>query len=293
MARRMHDGGRSSRHFRHTLVEAYHRVPHAAASAVFAQAPSSSILYYRTDAFARGAMAALPALNSAWLEGRTRPIALLVGFAIVAILALFVASAALLNDQRHRKRSAIDDEELFTTTPLPMPKEELARLKRQSPHAFSGVRLPRWLQIGSILAALVVTYAVAQRIQPADGRNGTDNRGQLVLRGGAADRTRGDDTNDSPEDLDLTPASAPAFAFRVREWVASNGGCAGLMEVTKGEPRSWNLTARVHDGRGQLMDTAHARVSALTEGEVVEFRFPRVACDRIGAWEVRGAPRTP
>jgi len=108
----------------------------------------------------------------------------------------------------------------------------------------------------------------------------------------AADRTP-DDTNDSPEDLDLRPDSAPAFAFRVRDWVASNGGCAGLLEVTKGEPRSWNLTARVHDGQGQLMDTARTRVSSLNEGDVVEFKFPRVECDRIGAWEVRGTRRTP
>jgi hypothetical protein len=261
-------------------------------SAVFARTPSRSILSYRTDAFARGAIVVLPALDSRWLEGRARPIALLVGFAIVAILALLVASAALLKGQRQRGRNAIDDEELFTTTPLPMPKEELARLKRQSPYAFSGLRIPRWLQVGSILTALVVTYSVAQRIRPSDGRKGNDDTGRSVLRVGAADRTP-DDTNDSPEDLDLTPDSAPAFAFRVRDWVASNGGCAGLLEVTKGEPRSWNLTARVHNGQGQLMDTARARVASLNAGDVVKFTFPKVDCDRIGAWEVRGIRREP
>src|SRR4051812_16328605 len=121
MARRMHDGRVS--HLgtfavpvpRGIIVRRTH-----SASLVFAQAPTSSILYYRTDAFARGAMVVLPALNSGWLDGRARPIALLVGFAIVAMLALFVASAALRKDQRHRRRNAIDDEELFTTTPLPV-----------------------------------------------------------------------------------------------------------------------------------------------------------------------------
>jgi len=263
------------------------------ASPFFAQAPDLANLAYRTDAFARGAIAVLPALNSGWVDGRARPIALLVGFAIVAMLALLVASAALVKDQRHRRRNTIDDEELFTTTPLPVSKEELARMRRPSPHTFSGVKLPRWLQVGSILTALVITYAVAQRIQPADGRKGTSISRQSVLRVEAADRTPRGDAADSPEDLDLTPASAPAFAFRVREWVANNGGCTGLLEVTKGEPRSWYLTARVHDGQGQLMDTAHARVSSLTAGEVVEFRFPRVDCDSIGAWEVRGAPPAP
>jgi hypothetical protein len=262
------------------------------ASAVFAGTPSPSILSHRTDALARGAIVVLPALDSGWLEGRARPIALLVGFAIIAMVALLVASAARLKDQRQRGRNAIDDEELFTSTPLPMSKEELARHERQTPYAFSGLTIPRWLQVGSILTALVITYAVAQRIQPAGGRRGKSDSGRSVLRAGAEDRTA-DDTNDSPENLDLTPDSVPAFAFRVRDWVASNGGCAGLLEVTKGEPRSWNLTARVHDGQGTLMDTARARVSSLNAGDVVEFKFPRVECDRIGAWEVRGARSTP
>ena len=260
------------------------------ASADTARTRSSTTLPIPTDAFSRGAIVILPALDSRWVEGRARPIILLVGFAVIAIVALLVAGAALLNKQR--PRSAIDDEELFTTTPLPMPKEELARLRRNPPHhAFGGVKLPRWLQVGSILAALAITYVVAQRTRPAEQATGTD-RLPSALRVGSADRAR-EDSNDSPEDLDLAPDSAPAFAFRVRDWVASNGGCAGLLEVTKGEPRPWNLTARVHDGQGQLVDTARARVASLTEGEVVEFRFPTVDCDRIGAWEVRGARREP
>ena len=88
-------------------------------------------------------MVVLPALDSRWLEGPARPIALVVGFAIIAIIALFVASAAMLKGQRQRGSNALDDEELFTTTPLPMAKEELARLKRQTPYAFSGVGIPR------------------------------------------------------------------------------------------------------------------------------------------------------
>jgi hypothetical protein len=39
------------------------------------------------------------------------------------------------------------------------------------------------------------------------------------------------------------------------------------------------------------MDTSRARVASLREGDVVEFKFPKVDCDQIGAWEVRGARR--
>ena len=254
---------------------------------------SSRTLHSRSDAFARGAVVLLPALDSRWFEGRGRPIVLLVAFAVVAIIALLVASAAHLHGQRPRSRKAIDDEELFITTPLPMPNEEMARLARQSPHyAFTGLKLPRWVQAGSLLAALAITWMVAQRIQPGDGSGNTDTGRPPATAGSAASRTP-NDVSDSPEDLDLAPDSSPAFAFRVRDWVARGAGCAGLLEVTKGEPRAWNLTARVHDGRGQLMGTARARVAALREGDVVEFTFPKANCDRIGAWEVRGTPRDP
>ena len=67
----------------------------------------------------------------------------------------------------------------------------------------------------------------------------------------------------------------------------------GRLEVTKGESSSWSLTARVHDDHGQLLDSARTRVSTLRKGDVVEFRFARAACDRIGAWDVRGDRRTP
>ena len=250
-------------------------------------------MHSRSDAFARGAVVLLPALDSRWFEGRGRPIMLLVAFAVVAIIALLVASAAHFHGQRPRSRKAIDDEELFTAAPLPIPKEEMARLARQSPHyAFTGLKLPRWVQAGSLLAALAITWMVAQRIQPGDGSGNTDTGRSPAMTGGAACRTP-NEVSDSPEDLDLAPDSSPAFAFRVRNWVARGAGCAGLLEVTKGEPRAWNLTARVHDGRGQLMGTARARVAALREGDVVEFTFLRTDCDRIGAWEVRGTPRDP
>ena len=146
------------------------------------------------------------------------------------------------------------------------------------------------MQAGTLLAALAITWVVAQRIGPANGN------ARLVAdseRAAPAGRAR-DDAEASPEDLDLAPDSSPAFAFRVRDWVArSGGGCAGRLEVTKGAASAWSLTARVHDGKGQLIDTARTRVPALREGEVVEFSFPRADCDRIGAWDVRGARHKP
>lgn len=231
----------------------------------------------------------LPALDPAWLPqtGAGRQIVILVALAAVAVVALLVAGAAFLKDQRRSRKSG-GDEELFTTTPLPMSKAELARLSSHSPqHAFTGLRIPRWVQAGSLLAALGITWMVAQRIQPGD-------RGSESARHTAHSATvaNHDLADDSPEDLDLAPDSNPAFAFRVRDWVARDGGgCAGRLEVMKGEPSAWSLTARVHDGKGQLIDTARANVGELREGQVVEFTFPRADCDRIGAWDVRGARR--
>jgi hypothetical protein len=241
-----------------------------------------------------GAAVLVPGLDAGWLSlsGRARSIALLVGLAALAILALLIASAA--HRSRHRERSRrIDDEELFTTTPLPMPEEQLARLSREAPHdAFSGLRLPRWLQVASLVIALGTTWIVAQRMRPASGRAAPSDDTARVggVRPGAADPVR-DDPSDSAEDLDLAPDSAPPFSFRAQDWLARDGGCAGRLEVTKGEPRAWNLTARVHDDQGRLLDSVRTRVESLRKGDVVEFRFARAACERIGAWDVRGTRR--
>lgn len=242
----------------------------------------------RTDGRLGGAAALLPVLDSGWLDhGGTRSILLLVGLATVAIVALLIAAAAHRHNESRRSRTSIDDEELFTTTPLPMPTEELARLaKNPPPHAYSSFRLPRWVQLGSLFVALGFTWYVAERIRPNTGNTGSSRDGGRMLIG-AADRSR-DDTTDSPEDLDLSPGSAPPFSFRARDWVASGAGCEGRLEVTKGEANAWDLTARVHDSQGQMIDSARTRVASLRQGDVVEFRFARAACDRIGAWDVRG-----
>jgi hypothetical protein len=215
---------------------------------------------------------------------------LIIVFAVIAIVALLVAAAAHLNAHRHRTGGSIDDEELFTTTPLPVPKEELALLAKNPPHhAFRSLHLPRWVQVGSVIGALGFTWIVAQRMQPGNRTSrGDRDTVRSTIRIGLAQRSR-DDASDSPEDLDLAADSNPAFAFRVRDWVENGAGCAGRLEVTKGEPRAWSLTARVHDGQGQLLDTALTRVTELREGDVVEFRFAKAKCDSIGAWDVRGA----
>lgn len=234
----------------------------------------------------------LPSFDTAWLapNGSGREVAIMAVLGAIAVVALLVAGAAFLNDARHRAGRA-DDDELFTATPLPMGKEDAARHARPSAHhAFSTLKIPRWVQAGSLLAALGITWMVAKRMGPEDGRPRIMTESE---RAAAAGRTP-DVVQDSPEDLDLMPDSSPAFAFRVRDWVSrSGGGCAGRLEVTKGTPSGWSLTARVHDGKGQLIDTARARVSGLREGEVVEFAFPRADCDRIGAWDVRGARHLP
>ena len=203
--------------------------------------------------------------------------------AVIAIAALLIAGAAFLRDQRQRARLS-SDEQLFTATPIPMARDELARLARESTshHAFTGLRIPRWVQAGSLLAALVVTWSVAERVAPNSGMS-------PVKRGTRASASTSDLSEASPENLDLTRDSGPTFAFQARDWVTRRGGgCEGQLVVTKGEPNAWTLTARVHDDEGQLIDTAHTRVTALRVGDVVEFNFPRADCDRIGAWDVRG-----
>jgi len=240
----------------------------------------------RSKASARGAIVALPSFDAAWFgqSGPDRQVVIVIVLAVIAIAALLVAGSAFLRDQRQRARFS-SDENLFTSTPLPMARDELARLARdsRSHHAFTGLRIPRWVQAGSLLVALVITWSVAQRVGAAPGMPLAAKRGTPAAAGTS------DPSEASPENLDLTPDSAPTFAFQARDWVARpGGGCKGQLVVTRGEPNAWTLTARVHDDEGQLIDTAHARVAALRVGDVVEFNFPSADCDRIGAWDVRG-----
>jgi hypothetical protein len=205
--------------------------------------------------------------------------------AAIAITALLVAGVAFLRDQRQRGRR-FDDEQVFATTPIPLPRDEFGSLGRESPHhAFSTLRIPRWVQAGSLLVALLITWGVALRVQPNAGIAAPTEERQTRGESSAKDVSDG-----SPEQSDAASDSAPTFAFQARDWVTRRGGgCEGRLVVTKGEANAWSLTARVHDEDGQLIDTARMSVRALRVGDIVEFNFPRADCDRIGAWDVRGA----
>ena len=109
--------------------------------------PTCTPLHYRPDARSRGAVALLPLVDSEWLgQSGTGAILLLVGLAAIAIIALLVASAA--HRIKHSQRRGVsEEEELFTTTPLPIPKEEMARMRANPPHgAYRQPTLPRWVQ---------------------------------------------------------------------------------------------------------------------------------------------------
>jgi len=251
-------------------------------------------LITRSDVVSRGAVVGLPALDPSWFDSGGRPIALILGLAVIALVSLIVAAAAHAREHRSRKRSRHDESELFTTTPLPMAKEDLARMRaevRADRRRASDPRgLPRWVQLGTLIIACAITYATSQRLRTDDS---------LTARTPASTRTRdvpvadgsGEPVDESPENIDPTSASAPPFAFRARDFVAMSGGCTGKLEVTRGVSTAWTLTARVHDDRGQLLDTARAHVDLLRSGDVLEFRFRRTPCDQIGAWDVQGARR--
>jgi len=237
----------------------------------------------------RGAAVVLPSFGSAWFPANSggRQVMIVIALAGIAIVALLVAGAAYLNNQRAGSRRRHDDDDLFTTTPLPTSGSDSSRAPWGADHhAFTGLRIPRWVQAGSLIVALGITWSVAQRLRPNDPYA---NALASSARAAGIGRAR-PDPEETPEDLDLVPDSNSALAFRVRDWVARDGGgCSGRLEATKAQSSPWTLTARVHDSRGQLIDSARTRVDALREGDVVEFSFPRADCDRIGAWDVHGA----
>lgn len=252
----------------------------------------SSRLDFTQDAVTRGAVAVLAAFDPGSLipTGRAGLIAAVVILAGIALLALLVAAAAHANDPKRRRRGRADDPELFTTTPLPLPKEEMERMAKEPPphFAFRSHGLPRWVQIGSVVGALAITLVVADRLRDRAeaSRHTSDATGDEATRdssiGASVAAPRGDASSDG---------SRP-FALSARDWVALRGGvgCAGSFEVTKGTAGAWTLTLSVDDGRGREIDSSHTRVPSLVEGTVVEFTFPRTPCSRIGGWRVSGSP---
>jgi len=255
----------------------------------------------RSDAVRFGAVALVPAIDPGLLglSWRAGPVALLIALGAVAVLALLVAAAAYGHDTRRRSRTAVeDDSDLFTTTPLPMPKEELARMAAEPPphHAFREHRLPRWVQVGSVVAALVITWVVAGRLRPPDGVARSDADSSASAASNSEPTASADPPPAIPVEASYDPDDGDGptpFAFRALAWVVTGpaSGCTGRLEVTRGTPTGWNLVARVLDDQGGLLDSARARVAGLREGEVVEFTFARATCDRIATWDVRGDRR--
>ena len=246
----------------------------------------------RSDVVSVGAVVTLPAVDT-WFDPANSPIVLIVALGIIAVVALMVAAAAYSGDARRRSRQGDeDDSEIFTTTPLPMPTEELARMRqeaRQRRHALAPRRLPPWVQLGSVAVALGITIIAAQRLRTDEPAKDD----QPVVGDAPRSVDRADADDGSPASLDLAPTSGAPFQFRSRDFIAAATGCTGRLEASNGAPGAWNLTARAHDERGQLIDSAFARVGNLREGDVVEFRFPRASCERIGAWDVSGSRRDP
>src|SRR5215207_7940098 len=162
------------RDFRETMVALYSFRRLVSALVEADLSPLARLVNHRSDALFSVAVA-LPRFDAEWFTRSTsaRPVARLVGLAGVAIIALLVASAAHRRNQRARSRGT-DDHELFTATPLPMPREHGRQGYLASQQAFGGLRLPRWLQVGSLVIALAMTWVVSQRILPGGARDVRD-----------------------------------------------------------------------------------------------------------------------
>ena len=164
---------------------------HIVPAAAVAHFPLDLPLRNRPDVRARRAVALIPFVDSGvFSQPGTGAILLLLGLAAIAIIALLIASAAHRIKSSHQRGEATDEEELFTTTPLPIPKEEMARMRANPPHrAYRQHTLPRWVQVGSIAVALGMTWYVSQRTLPS-GRPKvpfSDSVRAIASRAGAAD----------------------------------------------------------------------------------------------------------
>jgi hypothetical protein len=241
----------------------------------------SQVVLPELRAVRRAAAARLSGFEMPWQDAsdENRTLIALAGLVAIALLALLVAAAAHRSRRRPRRRgSARETTPLTYRDPLSPEVPGTAREGEIAPElVYDTPRLPRWVQLGSIVVALGLTWTVAQRLRPASDR-ASDEPQRTTPSVASADSAR-------PE---ASSSTGVPFAFRARAWTDEGAGCRSALEVTEGSSAPYELTLDVHDHGGRLLGRATARVAMLRPGETVEFRLRDVACDRIAAWEVRG-----
>lgn len=217
----------------------------------------------------------LPSIGSVGTENQ-----IIIGLAVVAVVAGVVAVAAYVRDPARRASRRRVDLAEYAATALPDTSGTRSASDDVPPHlAYATPGLPRWIQLASVAVAVAVTWFVAERILPSMAGSRDPTVATVI------DDAEAPATGDAALVADVRETT---FAFRALEWVDTGEGCAGTMEATRPSASPRRLTMTVRDERGRILDTAHARVDSVRLGDIVEFEFARASCDRISAWEVRG-----
>ena len=92
----------------------------------------------------------------------------------------------------------------------------------------------------------------------------------------------------APAPVDSSAAADTGLDVRWRSGRMDGVDCLGTFEVKRGSSASAQFVAFVMDTSGAILarDTASVK-SAVVPGLLVDFRFRRVACDRIYDWQLQ------
>jgi hypothetical protein len=90
-----------------------------------------------------------------------------------------------------------------------------------------------------------------------------------------------------PAAIDTPAVADTGLEVRWRSGRMDAGDCIGTFEVTRGGGTSAQFVAFVMDTSGAIMARDSARVQSAVRGLLVDFRFRRVACERINDWQLQ------
>lgn len=94
--------------------------------------------------------------------------------------------------------------------------------------------------------------------------------------------------NAAPARVDSAAAADTGLDVRWRSGLMDGADCLGTFEVKRGSSTSAQFVAFVMDTSGAIMARDSVSVkSAVVPGLLVDFRFRRVACDRIYDWQLQ------
>ena len=171
--------------------------------------------------------------------------------------------AAAGKSGEHERAVADPEERSRVLKPASTPPPSPAPTPPSAPPPQGGVRVPVPVIVGAVAIGLAAV-AVASRLLP--NKSGAPS---------------------TPAPVSTPTAADTGLDVRWRSGRMERGDCIGTFEVKRGGGTRAQFVAFVMDTSGAIIARDSGAVDSALPGVLVDFRFRRVACDRIYDWQLQ------